>query len=336
MQEYMNLFIDKENPTFLDKYFSTKTLKRLKYVTQFCGADYTKLYSPTCLYTRYDHSIVVAHMTWHFTHDKVATIVALLHDVGTPCFAHTIDYVFGDYMKQESSERDILDMIKKDVTLLKYLEEDNVILDSFSDLAKFPILENKSPKLCTDRLDGVLHTCYIWLHTHPLEDIAEVYQDMAVLINENGREEIGFRHKRIATKFCKMVYVYAKELWSNRSKYVSKYVSEIVKLAVEEEKITLDDLYTKKEVEIVSIFKKTFSSWNLFEDATCIMGSEEEPSFFSISFLAKKRNVIPLVQVRKSSMRICDTSIIAKNIYNQLEQYQDYKYGFVESIKEIC
>ena len=229
-----------------------------------------------------------------------------------------------------------LEKIKKDVTLLKYLEEDNVILDSFSDLAKFPILENKSPKLCTDRLDGVLHTCYIWLHTHPLEDIAEVYQDMAVLINENGREEIGFRHKRIATKFCKMVYVYAKELWSNRSKYVSKYVSEIVKLAVEEEKITLDDLYTKKEVEIVSIFKKTFSSWNLFEDATCIMGSEEEPSFFSISFLAKKRNVIPLVQVRKSSMRICDTSIIAKNIYNQLEQYQDYKYGFVESIKEIC
>ena len=46
--------------------------------------------------------------------------------------------------------------------------------------------------------------------------------------------------------------------------------------------------------------------------------------------------MIPLVQVRKSSMRICDTSIIAKNIYNQLEQYQDYKYGFVESIKEIC
>ncbi len=81
MQEYMNLFIDKEYPTFLDKYFSTKTLKRLKYVTQFCGADYTKLYSPTCLYTRYDHSIVVAHMTWHFNHDKVATIVALLHDV---------------------------------------------------------------------------------------------------------------------------------------------------------------------------------------------------------------------------------------------------------------
>ncbi len=36
-------------------------------------------------------------MTWHFTHDKKETIAVLLHDVGTPCFAHCIDYVFGDY-----------------------------------------------------------------------------------------------------------------------------------------------------------------------------------------------------------------------------------------------
>ena len=88
MQEYLNLFIDEEYPDFLDKYLNTKTLNRLKYITQFCGCDYTELYSPLFLYTRFDHSLVVAHMTWHFTHDKFSTIEALLHDVGTPCFAH--------------------------------------------------------------------------------------------------------------------------------------------------------------------------------------------------------------------------------------------------------
>ena len=82
MNQYINLFIDKSYPDFIDKYLTTKTLTRLKYITQFCGCDYTKLYSPLFLYTRFDHSLVVAHMTWHFTHDKKETIVALLHDVG--------------------------------------------------------------------------------------------------------------------------------------------------------------------------------------------------------------------------------------------------------------
>ena len=109
MNEYLQLFIDEEYPYFIDKYLDTKTLNRLKYVTQFCGCDYTDLYSPLFLYTRYDHSLVVAHMTWHFTHNKKETIAALLHDVGTPCFAHCIDYVFGDYLKQETSEKKITD-----------------------------------------------------------------------------------------------------------------------------------------------------------------------------------------------------------------------------------
>ena len=161
VNEYLNIFIDNEYPYFIDKYLQAQTLCRLKDVTQFCGCDYTKLYSPLFLFTRFDHSLVVAHMTWHFTHDKKATIAALLHDVGTPCFAHCIDYVFGDYWNQESSEKDIIDIIKQDSMLQHCLEDDRISLDDLQDLAKYPILENKSPKLCTDRLDGVLHTCYI-------------------------------------------------------------------------------------------------------------------------------------------------------------------------------
>lgn len=62
MNEYLNIFIDKDYPHFLDKYLNTKTMDRIKYVTQFCGCDYTKLYSTKFLYTRFNHSLVVAHM----------------------------------------------------------------------------------------------------------------------------------------------------------------------------------------------------------------------------------------------------------------------------------
>ena len=246
MNQYINLFIDKSYPDFIDKYLTTKTLTRLKYITQFCGCDYTKLYSPLFLYTRFDHSLVVAHMTWHFTHDKKETIVALLHDVGTPCFAHCIDYVFGDYVNQESSERKISDIVRQDKEILEFLKEDDISLANLDDLSNFHILENKSPQLCTDRLDGVLHTCYIWLHTHSLEQIKEVYNNMLVLKNECGDLEIGFDDLEIAEKFVSMVYNYAKELQGNTDKYVMKYVSEIVKLAVQRNLISLEDLYTKK------------------------------------------------------------------------------------------
>ena len=140
MEDYLEIFIDEQYPTFLDKYLSTTTLERLKYITQFCGCDYTKLYSPLFTYTRFFHSVVVAHMTVHFTHNKKETIVALLHDVGTPCFAHTIDIFLGDAINQESSEKDIIGILKNDKQLIDYLEEDQVSINDFRDYSKYKIL----------------------------------------------------------------------------------------------------------------------------------------------------------------------------------------------------
>lgn len=336
MQEYLNLFIDEDYPKFIDKYLNTKTLERLKYITQFCGCDYTQLYSPLFLYTRFDHSLVVAHMTWHFTHNKKEAIAALLHDIGTPCFAHTIDYVFGDYLNQESSEKNIIDIIKKDEELYDYLKDDKITLEDLNCLDNYNILENKSPKLCTDRLDGVLHTCYIWLHTHSLDAIKNVYDNIIVLKNEDGKLEIGFNDVEIAENFVDMVFNYAKELQGNTDKFVMKYVSEIVKNACNNKLIILEDLYNKKEDDLCSIFSKSFKSWNYFNNATSIKNSENKPlNNFYISFETKKRNTIPLVKCNNKIIRINEISNYAKEIYERLNKFKDYKYAYVEEIEDI-
>ncbi len=335
MKDYLDIFIDEDYPSFIDKYLNTKTLNRIKFVTQFCGCDYTSLYSPLFLFTRYDHSLVVSHIVWHFTHDKKSTIVALLHDVGTPCFAHTIDCVMGDYINQESSEKSITDIIKEDKELLKHLKEDNIELDDFNDMSIYPILENKSPKLCADRLDGVLHTCYIWLHTHSLNEIKEVYDDLTILTNELGKDEIGFKNKRIANKFVKMVYVYAKELQGNKDKYVMKYISELIKSAFQKGLITLDDLYTKKESEIVDILSNSFKSWEHFKIAKKVNGDEIKPNQFFISFEIKKRNVIPLLLTKNGVVRINEISNFANKIYLRLDEFKDKKYAYIKEIYQI-
>jgi len=336
MEEYLSIFVDDEYPSFVDKYLKTNTLNRLKNVTQFCGCDYTKLYNPRFLYTRYDHSLVVAHMTWHFTKNKRETIAALLHDTGTPCFAHCIDYVFGDYMNQESSERKITDVITEDKELLGCIETDGLSLKDFEDFSMYHILENKSPQLCTDRLDGVLGTCYVWLHTHSLNEIKEVYDNIETYQNEYGYPEIGFKDLAVAEKFVQMIYNYAKELQGNTDKYVMKYISEIVKSSVEKKLITLDDLYAKEEKEICDIFSNNFYTWKEFNEATQIVREEEKPNdMFCISFDTKKRNTIPLIATDEGNRRVIDVSDNAKKNYEYLSEYKDSKYAYLPNIEEI-
>ena len=197
LSRYKSIFIDGDYPSFIDKYLTTKSLTRLGRITFFCGCDYTNLFSPKCMYTRLDHSVNVAHMTWRFTHDKRETIAALLHDIGTPCFAHCIDYLMGDYTDQESSERNIADVAKFDSELMNCLAIDGINAEDLRDLSVYPVLENKSPRLCTDRLDGVLATVAIWLHIDSLSDVRAVYNDMVTYRVLEGLDKIAYDIRRV-------------------------------------------------------------------------------------------------------------------------------------------
>ena len=208
-------------------------------------------------------------------------------------FCSLCDYVLGDYLKQESSEKEIIDIIVKDRELLSYLKEDDITLEDIKDLSKYKILDNKIPRLCTDRLDGVLHSCYIWLKTNTIEDIKEVYNNLILLTNEDNNLEIGFKDIKVANKFSKMVYRYATEFQSNNDKYVMKYISELIKLAIDRKLISLEDLYTMKESEICNIFDNNFNTWKHFKNIKYLINSNNLPNnTFYISFDTKRRYVM--------------------------------------------
>ena len=56
---------------------------------------------------------------------------------------------------------------------------------------------------------------------------------------------------------------------------------------------------------------------------------------FYISFDTKKRNVIPLVRVNNTTKRIVEISDEAKDIYDSLNNYQGYKYAYIETINNL-
>ncbi len=336
ISDYLNIFCPPNDyPEFLTKYLSTKTMTRLKYIGQFCGDDYTNLYHPLAFYSRFDHSLAVALMTYHFTHAKTPTILALLHDIYTPCFAHTVDYVLNDYLNQETSEQVGRSAISNDSLLEEYLLEDNIQLSELKNLHHYTVLENHSPRLCTDRLDGVLGTCAIWLHTQSLSSIKEVYTNLTVIPNEDNQPEIGFVNLDIATKFVPMILTYAYECSSNRDKFAMKYISDCLKLALSKKYFSLTDLYTKKESEIVTILKKYIPSWEIFANSSELIETSKLPLNYHISFETKKRNVIPLLKMPDKTIRLTEASPQINAMYQEFYTHQEPPYAYIKSLKKL-
>ncbi len=158
--EYLNLLIKNEIPNFLQKYLTVPSLIRLKNIGYFCGMDYASkhIYNFKEQISRYDHSLTVSLLTWKFTKDRKATIAGLFHDIATPCFAHVIDYMNKDYENQESTEEYTEEIIKNDEKLQKYLREDKLLSEDIINFKKYTIVDNDRPKLCADRLDGIILT----------------------------------------------------------------------------------------------------------------------------------------------------------------------------------
>ncbi len=334
--EYFNILCKGDYPIFIDKYINTKEMQRLSYVGQFCGCDYTKIHNIKYWYSRLEHSIATALMTWNFTKDKTQTLAALFHDLGTPAFSHCIDYVMGDTIDQESSEMDVFTIIKDSKEICDYLKRDNININDLQNIEKYPIVENKKPKLCVDRLDGVLHTCLIWQQYWDLSTVKKVYDDMVVLINEFGESEIGFKNSDIAELFFDGVFKYSIELQKNEDKYAMQFIADIIKDMIDRKIIKLGSLYELKEESIVSMISNEYEEFLCFNNAERIERTNEIPSdYYYVSVDAKKRYVIPL-SINGNKVARLDT--FSDKCKGQLEEYlnfADSKYAYVKTIKKL-
>lgn len=248
-----------EIPDFLKKYLSLPALLRLKNIGYFCGMDYASkaIYDFKERISRYDHSLTVALITWKFTANRVMTVSALLHDIATPCFAHAIDYMNKDYANQESTEAYTERIICNDEALEKLLAKDNIKAEDIADFKKFPIIDNKRPKMCADRFDGIVLTGIAWTKTVFENDINEFVNDLAVFTNEDGEQELGFKTKEIALKALETSQMIDKYCHSSEDNYMMELLALITKKAIENDIIGYDDLYYYEEPQLLELIRKS-------------------------------------------------------------------------------
>lgn len=296
LDEYLNLLGVTKLPYFLRRYLQIPCLVRLKNIGYFCGMDYASkdIYDFKEKITRYDHSLSVALLTWRFTKNKKATLAALFHDVATPCFAHVIDYMNKDYAQQESTEEYTKEVLGKDEQLLKLLKKDGITLEDISDFKQYSIVDNDRPKLCADRLDGIILTGIAWTKTLNRKDIIEIVNDIDVYKNEFDELELGFKTLKVAKKALdtsNQIDIYCH---TNEDNYMMEFLAHITKMAIDNELITYESLYYLDESLLIKCLEecKIAEIKEAFQQFRTIMKDDIPPIKLEN---VKKRDLKPLV-----------------------------------------
>mgnify|MGYP001694305079 CR=1 FL=1 len=241
-------------PEFINKYVDLPILQRLSGIGLLCGTDWTPLYRNRFFYSRLDHSVGVALILWHFTHDRAETLAGLLHDVSTPVFSHVADFRNGDALTQESTENENEAMLRNDDALCAMLKSDGISIDAVADYHVYPLADNKLPRLSADRLEYMFPSGAALEGSWTLSEIAEAYGDIAICINEDGERELGFRTQKIAETYCEKTCRTGHILQLNENKLALKLLSDIVDRAIAIGLIAEKDCYEKTEREIVARF----------------------------------------------------------------------------------
>lgn len=258
LQYYLEQLDYSNLPDFLIKYLKVPSLLRLKNVSYFCGMDYASkdIYNFREYISRYDHSLTVFLIVYKLTKDKKAALAGLFHDIATPCFSHVIDYMNQDYEKQESTEEYTEQILKNDEYLIECLKEDDIDINDIINYKKYSVVDNDRPKVCADRIDGVILTGIGWTKNINKIDISNIVNDMCIFLNENNEEEIGFKSLKVAKKVLKVSESIDKYCHSMEDNYMMELLARITKISIERQYISYNDLYTYNENELSSIFKQ--------------------------------------------------------------------------------
>lgn len=179
----------------------TPVMQRLLRVGMHCGCEYTAypIYRDAVPpYSRYTHSLGTAAIVWHFTHGLKQSVAGLLHDIATPAFAHVVDFLNGDHMRQETTESRTRMMIASSPELMALLDKSGLTLDDVDDYHRYPIADNDSPRLSADRLEYTLGNAHLVFHC-PKAELKRIFDDIFVGKTRKTSMSSALRTRRLPT-----------------------------------------------------------------------------------------------------------------------------------------
>lgn len=291
-----------EIPAFLEPFFKSPALLRLKGVGQNCGTEFCKYYSYRAAFSRLDHSLGVALIVWNFSKDPKATLAGLFHDISHTAFSHVGDFLLGDAENQESAELHTRSILENDPVIPAELVKLGLAVSDVEDYARFPLADNPGPKLSADRLEYTLSTAHS-LATKSLEEIRSLYRSLVAVTAEN--EAIAFDDAEKAEEFALLSIQNDAGCFSSyESVSAMAFLAAILKRLSEIGGIAPMELYTLQDADFIERIKrsedqKLSKMWNFFQNLESykILRYPRKTDGYAISSKCKRRFIDPLVSV---------------------------------------
>ena len=329
--DYFNV-LEPNFPEWLNDYIETKELLKQRYISVTCGKIYSNLFEINFFFSSLDHSVAVALIVWHFTHDKKQTLSGLFHDIATPVFKHCVDFLNGDYMTQESTEDLTSKIIGSSKEIMDLLKRDNIKLEEVDDYHIYPVADNDTPKLSADRLDYSLSNALLTNKLLNIDEIKKIYNDVILDKDEEGTLELSFKSKETALEFVKITSKLSIIYRDDKTRYSMQLLADIIKKLNEDRLITKEDLYNMKESEVIEIIEnsKYKDIFNIWKNAKNIKVSKEKPeNVYFVHHGAKIRYIDPLVNKRRiSSISKEAKKEIDKNLSYDMNNYVYLDFNF--------
>jgi len=309
VKEYFSI-LSPEFPEWLLEYIDTPEMDRISKISMSCGTDYSKCFNLRYWYSNLDHSVGVALIIWHFTHDKKQTLAGLFHDIATPVFKHCIDFMNGDSETQESTEEKTSDIIRNSSKIMSLLERDGIKLEEVDDYKIYPIADNDTPRLSADRFEYTFASGLTFFRVWELDKIRKIYNNIIVAKNEDGIDEFTFKDKEVCEEYIDIISKLWPEWVSDKDRTIMQFLADICKSMNNAGYLTIEDLYTLSEQEVIDKIlncgdEYLENSFKLFQDTDTVYKSEiPVDEKYSVNVKAKTRYVVPLVITDNGPIRI--------------------------------
>ena len=273
-----------------------------------CGCEYTSfpMFAGIGPYSRFNHSMGVGLIVWHFTKSMEQAMAGLLHDIATPVFAHVIDFLHGDHMNQESTEAGTGQWIRESDELCRVLQKFEIPVEAVEDYHRYPIADNDSPRLSADRLEYTLGNAV----NYGIATKAQVrtwYADLVVGVNEDEEPELMFSHREAAEGFAMAALECSKIYVADPDRYAMEALAGLLRQAIDQRILEEADLY-KQEKTVITLLKQSpmKAQWERFCGYREVFRRDipgEGEGWKQI--FAKKRCIDPFVKELGRVSRIC-------------------------------
>jgi len=311
----------------------TPAFTRLKDVDQW---GYPPMYAnPKSLPTeemgckRYEHSLGVYVLLKLFKAPIKEQIAGLIHDISHTVFSHSIDYALKEGSgKKHNYQDDTMKTYIKTTNIPDILAKYNFDLDYILNKNYFPLLEKEAPDLCADRIDYLLRDALV---TREINN-KKVTALRNGLIAENNQWV--FEDYKLAREFAdlfyKMNFIYYCNL---ESAAMFRSVGDVLQYAIQNQYISMDDIYTT-DTEILMAVNKYAKSDEYLKKMLNRMNNkkkfENNPDDYDNEVFCKSRMVDPLFKKDNKIMRISDVDKDWGRIVEQELKPKQYFLKFID------